>query len=202
MTNPSPAVRSAGPEPALQLVLAACGRRRQLSALMAQAGPELAALLALPLRGLTPPEVPSQALAGLHGPEAEVAAGWLAPLPLDPGLPLPAAGSWAEALGAWRQPCLLLLRHDELDTGRPAAAVALLRYWRAPLLGLVQWGGPWCAGERRDDGLPWLGWLPQRPEPADRAPAAADRDAGPLPGLLDARLSALLRRRLALLDSA
>lgn len=200
MTNPSPAPLSAGREPPLQLVLAACGRRRQLSDLMARAAPELAALLALPLRGLTPLEAPSQALAGLHAPEADIDAGWLAPLPLDPGLPLPAVGSWAEALGAWRQPCLLLLRHDELDTGRPAAGAALLRHWRAPLLGLVQWGGPWCAGERRDDGLPWLGWLPERPESADRAPA--DLDAGAPPGLIDARLPALLRRRLALLDPA
>ena len=34
-----------------------------------------------------------------------------------------------------------------------------------PLLGLIQWGGPWLAADRRRDGLPWLGWLadPQGP---------------------------------------
>ena len=193
----SPATPIGRRELPLRLVLAACGRRRELTALMDSAAPALAAALELPLRPLDNPDAPIQCLEGLLTPPEAADAGWLAPLGLDPGLPLPSAGCWAEALGAWRQPCLLLLRGEELDTGRPAAATALLRQWGVPLLGLVQWGRPWCPSERRGDGLPWLGWLPR---PDDSEDASRERDQEEGPGQLDARLGPLLRRRLARLD--
>jgi hypothetical protein len=88
---------------------------------------------------------------------------WLAALPLDPGLALDSGGNWAELLGAWRQPCLLVLEHDQLATGMPAAGTALLQRWQVPLVGLIQWGGPWNPGARRRDGLPWLGCLAGQP---------------------------------------
>lgn len=198
MTISSAAIAGAGTQQPLRLVLAACGRQGAITALMEAAAPALATALALPLRGLTPPDAPMEALAGLHAPAADPESGWLAPLSLDPGLHLPSGGCWAEALGAWRQPCLLLLRGDELDTGRPAAAAALLRQWRAPLLGLAQWGGPWRDRERRDDGLPWVGWLPRGDDaPEERLP---DREADVSQHLLDGSLRPLLLRRLAQLD--
>lgn len=95
---------------------------------------------------------------------------WLAPLPVDPGLWQP-GGSWAEALGAWRQPCLLLIAPEHLATGLPAAGCALLQRWRVPLVGLLQWGGAWEAFSRRRDGLPWLGLLP---DDASREAAGGD----------------------------
>jgi hypothetical protein len=200
MTISPPALADGGRQQPLRLVLAALGRRPAIAALMEAAAPALAAALALRLRALTPPEAPSMALAGLHSPTADADSGWLAPLPLDPGLPLPASGCWAEALGAWRQPCLLLVRGDELDTGRPAAAAALLCQWRAPLLGLVQWGGEWCDEERRADALPWLGWLP-RPDDAPGEPAPqVEHEASRC--LLAASSLPLLRLRLAQLDLA
>jgi len=100
---------------------------------------------------------------------------WLAPLPLDPGLAL-VQGSWAEALGAWRQPTLLVVDQAQLVTGIPAAATALLERWSVPLVGLLQWGGGWDASARRRDRLPWLGQL------ADTE--GADPDADPAAMLL------------------
>ncbi len=103
-------------------------------------------------------------------------AAWLWPLPLDPGAFLGPGGSWAEALGAWRQPCLLLIPAAMAASGPAAAYHALLKRQGVPLLGLIQWGGPWLAGDRRRDGLPWLGWLADPPAlaaGASGAPAAA-----------------------------
>lgn len=197
MTIPSPATAGAGQDGPLRLLLAACGRRQAIEDLLASTAPVLAASLALPLRSLANPEAPDQSLAALHAAPADTGPGWLAPLPLDPGLPLPAACCWAEVLGSWRQPCLLLLRADELDTGRPAATAALLRQWRVPLLGLVQSGEPWTPQARRADGLPWLGWMPQRSDAQDAPPQEAEEAPE---GQIDARLAPLLRRRLAALD--
>jgi hypothetical protein len=142
--------------PALQqpLVLVASGPAAAVAALQQQAGPPLAAALGLPWRAPLPVLGPDQALASLEGQ-----AGGLVPLPLDPGLSLAGGGSWAEALGAWRQPVLLVFTGDQLQTGLPAAMVALLRQWQVPLTGLVQWGGRWDPEARRADGLPWLGGL-------------------------------------------
>jgi len=97
---------------------------------------------------------------------------WLWPLAGDPGAFLGDEGCWAEALGAWRQPTLLLIPAAAASTGPAAAYAALLQRQGVPLLGLIQWGGPWLAADRRRDGLPWLGWLAA---PQDQAwEAAAD----------------------------
>ena len=53
----------------------------------------------------------------------------------------------------------LLLAGEQLDTGLPAAMVALLHQWQVPLVGLVQGDGGWDPEARRSDGLPWLGGL-------------------------------------------
>jgi hypothetical protein len=71
---------------------------------------------------------------------------------------------------------VLLLAGDQLDSGLPAAMVALLHQWQVPLAGLVQWGGAWDAEARRGDGLPWLGWLaPEGGEPDDAEPGQLAR---------------------------
>jgi len=99
------------------------------------------------------------ALAGEPGP-------WLWPLAGDPGAFLGSEGNWAEALGAWRQPTLLLIPAAAAATGPAAAYHALLQRQGVPLLGLIQWGSPWLAADRRRDGLPWLGWLADPQDPA------------------------------------
>ena len=105
---------------------------------------------------------PQRLLAAL----AEQPGPWWWPLAGDPGAFLGSQGNWAEALGAWRQPTLLLVPAAAAATGPAAAYHALLQRQGVPLLGLIQWGGPWLAAERRRDGLPWLGWLadPQAPD--------------------------------------
>jgi len=137
------------------LVLAACGNAAATTALLTGAAPDLAQLLGLQLAQLAPPEQPQHALAALAS-----GGGWLAPLPLDPGLALADGSHWAEALGAWRQPTLLLIDAAQLDTGLAAAATALLERWRVPLVGLILWApaAAWQEQARRRDGLPWLGW--------------------------------------------
>ena len=109
------------------------------------------------------------ALAALTAAAESADRGWLAALPVDVGRPLADGSCWAQALGAWRLPVLLVIPADQLASGLPAAASALLRQWRVPLLGLLQWGGNWQAEERRRDGLLWLGWL-------DSADAATGAD--------------------------
>jgi len=123
------------PRPGMQrpLVLVAAGPAAAVIALQQQAGPPLASALGLPWCEPLADRAPQQALA----PLAQQGPG-LVPLPLDPGLPLPGAGHWAEALGAWRQPVLLLLAGDQLDSGLPAAMAALLHQWQVPL--------GWCSG--------------------------------------------------------
>jgi hypothetical protein len=146
-----------GAEPKGGLLLVGLGRQQDLEGLAAVAA-RLAAAEGVALRALAGAGDPDAGLAALTG----AAAGpWLAALPVDPGLPLERGGSWAEALGAWRQPCLLVMRGEQLDTGLPAAGAALLERWRVPLAGLMQVGGHWQPTERRRDGLPWLGWLPE-----------------------------------------
>ncbi len=154
------------------LLLVGLGRRQELEGLAAVAA-RLAAAEGVALRELAVAADPDAGLAALS---AEATGPWLAALPLDPGLPLERGGSWAEALGAWRQPCLLVVRGEQLDTGLPAAGAALLERWRVPLAGLVQVGGDWQPAMRRRDGLPWLGWLPdsgvESGEEAEEAGAA------------------------------
>ena len=137
------------------LVVVAGGAAMAVTALQHRAAPALATALDLPWWEPLRPQSPQAALAALAGRGPG-----LVPLPIDPGLPLEGgAGHWAEALGAWRQPALLLLAGEQLNSGLAAAMTALLLQWRVPLLGLVQADGHWEAPARRGDGLPWLGNL-------------------------------------------
>jgi len=147
------------------LVLVCCGDRPQIERLQASAAAPLAA--ALGLRPAPPLGDDPRGLDGLHP--------GLVPLPLDPGQMLAAGDHWAQALGAWRQSCLLLLTAEQTGGGLPAAVTALLLQWQVPLVGLVQWGAPWQADLRRRDGLPWLGWLDAADSEAGLATAAALR---------------------------
>ncbi len=172
-------------QPPARLVLAALGTLPPLAAVAER----LAALTGLPLAAIPDPDQPDAALAALQ----PWPGGWLAPLPTDLGLPLPAGGSWAEALGAWRQPTLLVLSAEQLATGLPAAGHALLRQWRVPTLGLLQWGGRWEEAARRRDGLPWLGVMA----------ASQAANPGPDPALdqeEQARLAIVLRLGWSRLD--
>ncbi|MEB3256982.1 MAG: hypothetical protein VKN83_01560 [Cyanobacteriota bacterium] len=120
-----------------------------------QAARRLARALALPHRPISDPHSPDRQLQLLQASGE----GWLASLPLDPGQALPDGSTWAEALGAWCQPTLVILGAQQLSSGAAASSTALLRQWRVPLLGLVQWGGTWKGDLRWRDGLPWLGRL-------------------------------------------
>mgnify|MGYP000185573420 CR=1 FL=1 len=155
------------------LVLVGAGAAAAVAALQAEAGPPLALALDLPWGKPLAIEQPPQSLASL----AEQGPG-LVPLPLDPGLVLQGFGHWAEALGAWRQPVLLLVP-PAASAGAAAGAArayhALLQAAGVPLLGLVQVQGTWQPEQRRCDGLPWLGWLAPEgdPEPHVALRAAA-----------------------------
>ncbi|MFM7550888.1 MAG: hypothetical protein ACKO8I_18905 [Cyanobacteriota bacterium] len=148
------------------LVLVAAGSAAEVTARLALAAPPLARSLGLPLLpALAPLQQPDRALALLA---AAGSAGGLVWLGVDPGLALGDGCPWAQALGAWRQPTLLLLDVAQLDTGAAAATTALLRQHQVPLLGLIQWGEPWQPERRRLEALPWLGALaPDRPEGQD-----------------------------------
>ena len=131
----------------------------------------------------SPADDPARVLAVLAGQPP----GWLLALPIDPGQELIGGGCWAEALGAWRQPALLLIT-PQVPAGAPRAYHALLQSAGVPLLGLVQIGGSWDPEIRRRDGLPWLGWRPEtEARPAD---AASDDDV-----VADLRATCRLRWR-------
>jgi len=148
------------------LVLVCCGDSQEIERLQASAAAPLAAALGLQLAQPLDDGPP-----GLqHLPN-----GSLAPLPVDPGQILATGDHWAQALGAWRQSCLLLLTAGQSGGGLPAAATALLLQWQVPLVGLAQWGAPWEAELRRRDGLPWLGWLDAAGSDERLAAAAALR---------------------------
>ena len=94
------------------------------------------------------------------------------------------ACSWLEALSDWKQP-VLLLTAAEADGGIPgsaAAYTALCRELNIDLIGLIQLQSDWDDASRRQDGLPWFGWIPDKDHP--------DRDDG-----LEA-LAMRIRRRL------
>ncbi|MDM7953598.1 MAG: hypothetical protein QUV07_10360 [Cyanobium sp. CZS 25K] len=186
-------VSGIGAEPKGGLLLVGLGRQRELEGLAAVAA-RLAAAEGVALRQLAGAGDPDGALAALTSEEAAAAGPWLAALPVDPGLPLERGGSWAEALGAWRQPCLLVVRGEQLDTGLPAAGAALLERWRVPLAGLLQVGGDWQPMLRRRDGLPWLGWLPEIGEGSGEAREEA--------GAAMAALQQVLRGRWRVLQAA
>ncbi|MGC5198324.1 hypothetical protein ACLD7X_016230, partial [Aphanothece microscopica RSMan92] len=139
------------------LVLLGAGRAPEVAALTATAGPVLASALALSLEAPLPPADPHGGLAALAERASSSGSGALVPLPLDPGEPLADGSTWAEALGAWRQPALLLITAEQQASGLAAAMVALARQEGVPLAGLIQWGLPWRPELRRRQGLPWLG---------------------------------------------
>jgi hypothetical protein len=163
---------SEGSRPILAgLVLAAVGDPADLGARLAAAAERLQGIGGWPRRPLPAELPPPEALATLGpGRDTRHPPAWIAALAWDPGLMLPQGGCWAEALGAWRQPTALVLAASQLASGWPAAATALLRQEQVPLAGLIQLGGEWQPQHRRDDGLPWLGWLaagPQTLEPTE-----------------------------------
>jgi hypothetical protein len=158
--------------PVHALVLLSCGTPPQIGALQAAAAPPLAQALDLQLAHALPTAPGPQA----HSALAALTAGTLVPVPQDPGRTTADGGHWAELLGAWRQPCLLLISAEQLDSGVAAATTALLQQWQVPLLGLVQWQGSWDQQARLADQLPWLGCLGGREaQPAAVALAAARR---------------------------
>lgn len=173
------------------LLLAGSGRELDLAGRIGAAAGRLADLGGWPLRPVCDALSPSLALAQLGGGRSSrCPPAWLAVLAIDPGLPLQQGGSWAEALGAWRQPTALVLDADQLATGAPAAATALLRQWGVPLVGLIQWGGHWDPDARRRDGLPWLGGM-----------AAGAALTQPEAGSDERNLLASLGRRWSMLDA-
>lgn len=146
-----------GFDPVGPLVLVTPGPEAELTARLALAAPPLARALGLALLPeLAPLQQPDQALARLE--PADGAHG-LACLRVDPGMALADGRPWAQALGAWRQPTLLLIDAAQLATGAAAATTALLQLHGVPLRGLIQWGEPWQPERRRLEGLPWLGAL-------------------------------------------
>jgi len=80
----------------------------------------------------------------------------------DPGSYLPDEGSWMEALGARRVPTILVATPHSSGSmpGSAAAYAALCDHLRIPLIGVVQFGGPWEPKQRFLDGLPWCGRIP------------------------------------------
>lgn len=142
-------------------VLVAPGTATELASRWPQLAPPLAQALAMELLpALAPAHEPDQALAALSDSAAAPAlAPGLAVLPLDPGFALADGSCWAQVLGAWRQPTLLVIDAAQLESGAAAATTALLLQHGVPLLGLIQWGDPWRPELRRRDGLPWLGAL-------------------------------------------
>ncbi|MGC6483926.1 MAG: hypothetical protein ACON4T_10250 [Synechococcus sp.] len=86
----------------------------------------------------------------------------------DPGRLGVDGQSWLDALGAWRLPTLLLGAPlaDGSIPGVVPSFCALCEHRRVPLLALVQLGGVWNPQQRRQDGLPWCGWLGDPQDPA------------------------------------
>ena len=76
-----------------------------------------------------------------------------------------AVGSFSclEMLALRQQPVAILVpaREDGVIPGTAPSYTALCKELRVRLIGLVQLGGPWKPDERRRDGLPWCGWIPE-----------------------------------------
>jgi hypothetical protein len=167
------------------LTLTAFGTPAAVIDLLRARGPELASAMGLTLRTLSPETPPNLALQAIRDPGSQGSGRLLLTIPQDPGVPLPGGGCWAEILGAWRQPTLVILSAEQLSTGWPAAATALLQHHRVPLVGLIQSSGHWDAEKRRQDGLPWLGPVNGDGEASDRTQAAVmDRWQGTVRTLL------------------
>ena len=110
-------------------------------------------------------EPPAQILNALPNKEG------LAHLKGDAALAHSNGSSWLEALGAWRQPTVLMvmpLISGDIP-GLAAAYVALCKELRVPLLGVLQVGGQWNRNQRINDGLPWCGWIPLEVELESKA---------------------------------
>jgi hypothetical protein len=150
---------AAGPYPVPRLLLVSLAATDS-AALVTAVAQRLAPLTGLPVRAILQAATPAEALSALISP----AGAWLAPLPVDVGV-VQQQGSWAEALGAWRQPTLLVVEAQQRTTGLPAAATALLRHWQVPLVGLLAWSAAATAqpASEHPDGLPWLGSLGDEP---------------------------------------
>lgn len=159
------------------LVLVSCGTAAAIAEQLPGPAAALAARLGASLHplGAVPDPETLQALQD-RAAGREPGAVMLALLPVDPGLWIEAQGTWAAALGAWRQPVLLLLPAAELRRGSAAAQVALLRQEGVPLVGVLQLGGDWQPEDRRADGLPWIGCWPE-PALATAASGAAAEQA-------------------------
>lgn len=129
---------------------------------MRRGAASLADGLALPLRTLPVGASPDAALLSLAS-EAPC----LLRLAGDPGRLGPDGQSWLDALGAWRLPTLLLgaPSADGSIPGVVPAFLALCESRRVPVLGLAQLGGSWSPQQRRQDGLPWCGWLGESQDP-------------------------------------
>lgn len=145
-----------------------------LPPLQAIAG-RLAGCLGVSLLALPGGRSADGSLAALQASASQRPGGWMAPLTVDPGLTLAEGICWAQVLGAWRQPVVLVIPAGQLASGLAAAGTALLRQWGVPLVGLLQWEGAWNAADRRADGLPWLGRLSGEATPgAGSGPSDAD----------------------------
>lgn len=158
------------------LVLVSCGTAEAIAERLPGPAAALAARLGASLQplGAVPDPQTLQALQDRAVASASEAVA-LALLPVDPGLWIEAQGTWAAALGAWRQPVLLLLPAAELRRGSAAALVALLRQEGVPLVGVLQLGGDWEAEDRRRDGLPWIGCWPETALAPAASGAAAEQ---------------------------
>lgn len=175
--------------PALPLVLVSCGTPEAIATRLLPLAPSLAARLGRSwIRLEAQPATAALASLRAQGDDVGRRAGPLALLPVDPGQWIAGQGTWAEALGAWRQPVLAVIPADGHRTGMAASAVALMRQERVPLVGLIQLGGEWSPSERRRDGLPWLGAWPEDP-----ARLAADQAQGVWSELEDATVICLER---------
>ena len=137
--------------PSAGLVLLAPG------GLPAEATPLMAALLAAEPSAVLPVAAgdPHALLAQL----LRVQPGWLLPLANDPAADLRDRGCWAEVLGAWRQPAVMLVSPEQAAAGPARAYTALMQMMNVPLVGVVQLGLPWLPDQRRGDTVPWLGAL-------------------------------------------
>ena len=108
----------------------------------------------------------------------------------------PEGMSWLEALGAWRQPTVLIvapLLSGDIPGVAPAY-VSLCKNLAVPLVGILQLGGAWDISNRKADGLPWCGLLPDD---------SGELMSAPTGDCLEQELSlqnvaALLRRRMLL----
>ena len=80
----------------------------------------------------------------------------------DPARQRSEGGHWLDALADWRRPLLLLVKgnSDGSVSGCAAAYTALCQQLHAPLEGVIQIQGTWDSRQRRRDGLPWCGWIP------------------------------------------